>query len=225
MSEINFCPECGTKLPNNIKFCPDCGHRLFSSAVKSNYQTNNKREKILSKSPSKFRNANIALTFGFIGVIIIYFVTTGSKENEIIKKQPQVVNSVEYPSSPTQMFTIQSKVENGKIVIPLDIVKENKFVAFFYSGVNSTVPLLAYISEEGKIITAISMCEPCNSTTFHIKGEELICNSCGTTWNVDNMDAISGSCGKYPPDPIPSIVVGNEIQMDVSNVANWQRRI
>lgn len=87
------------------------------------------------------------------------------------------------------------------------------------------MPLLAYLSEEGRIITAISMCEPCNSTAFHINGNELICNSCGTTWELDNLDAISGSCGKYPPDPIPSRVVGNQIQISELSVANWQRRI
>lgn len=225
MSEIKFCPECGTKLSNNIKFCPECGHRLFSPAVKDNHQKNNKREKILPKSRSKFRTANIALTLGFIGVIIIYFVTTGSKENEIIKKQPQVVSSIEYPARPTQMFTIQSRIDNGMIIIPLDVVKENKFVKFFYTGASSTVPLLAYISEEGKVITAISLCEPCDSKDFHIQGSELICNSCGTTWNLNNLETISGSCGKYPPDPIPSTVTGNEIQIDISSVASWQRRV
>ncbi|MBS4033454.1 MAG: DUF2318 domain-containing protein [Ignavibacterium sp.] len=225
MTNVNYCPQCGHKVNNGVKFCPDCGHRLLGSSVKDNHQKIHKREKILSKSPSKFKTTNIVLSIGFIGVILIYFITTGSKENEIIKKQPKVINSIEYPSSPTQMSTIQSKVESGKIIIPLEVVKNNKFVKFSYTGSGPVVPLLAYISEEGKVITAISMCEPCNSTTFHIKGDELICNSCGTTWDLNNMDAISGSCGKYPPDPIPSIVTGNEIQIDVSSVANWQRRI
>jgi uncharacterized membrane protein len=225
MTNVNYCTQCGHKVNNEVKFCPDCGHRLLGSAVKDNHQKTHKREKILSKSASKFRTTNIVLTIGFIGVILIYFITTGSKENEIIKKQPQVINSIEYPSIPTQMSTIQSKIEDGKIIIPLDVVKNNKFVKFSYTGSGSVVPLLAYISEEGKVITAISMCEPCNSTTFHIKGDELICNSCGTTWDLNNMDAIRGSCGKYPPDPIPSTVQGNEIHIDVSSVANWQRRI
>lgn len=222
MSKVNFCPKCGNKIIEGAKFCPKCGCNLIS---RDDRNPNNKRDKILTKSSSKFRTTNIFLTIGFIGVIIIYFVTTGSKENEIIKKQPQVVSSIEYPQLPTQMSEIQAKVENGKIIIPLDIVKQNKFVKFAYSGNNGDVPLLAYISEEGKVITAISMCEPCNSTTFHIQKDELICNSCGTTWDLNNMDAISGSCGKYPPDPIPSTVQGNEIHIDVSNVANWQRRI
>lgn len=69
------------------------------------------------------------------------------------------------------------------------------------------------------------MCEPCNSTEFHIEGNNLICNSCGTTWNLNDLNAISGSCGRYPPDPIPSMVVGNEIQIDEYLVTNWKRRV
>ena len=124
-----------------------------------------------------------------------------------------------------EVSMMDMKVENGKIIIPLNDIKKEKFVSFTYNGNNGTVPLLAYISEEGKVITAISMCEPCNSTTFHIKSNELVCNSCGTTWEIDNLEAISGSCGKYPPDPIPSIVVGDEVQINEHSVTNWRRRI
>ena len=80
-------------------------------------------------------------------------------------------------------------------------------------------------TEDGKVITAISICEPCDSKSFHIKGSNLICNSCGTTWDLNNLDAISGSCGKYPPDPIQSRVVGNEIQIDEYLVTGWTRRV
>jgi hypothetical protein len=123
------------------------------------------------------------------------------------------------------MFDIPSRVEEGKIIIPLDVVKERKFVAFNYTTPTNVVPLLAYVSGEGKIVTAVSMCEPCNSKRFHMKGDKLICNSCGTTWEVDNLEAVSGSCGKYPPDALPNIVVGDQIQIDAQTVATWQRRV
>jgi hypothetical protein len=108
--------------------------------------------------------------------------------------------------------------------LPLDVVKEKKFVKFDYAGSNYSTPLLAYLTEDGKAVTAISLCEPCDSKDFHIIGNSLICNSCGTTWDLNNLDAISGSCSKYPPDPIPSKVVGNEIQIDEYAVTSWVRR-
>lgn len=223
MSNKNYCNKCGSKLVDNPKFCQDCGNnvgREINQSVK-----NTKRQKVVAQKQSKFKSVNLILFVGLIGIIIIYFFTVDTKENKIIQNQPKIVESQNYPPTPTSMINIVSKVANGVISIPLDVVKQNKFVRFSYDVGKGTVPLLAYISEEGKIITAISMCEPCNSTAFHIKGDELVCNSCGTTWELNNMDAISGSCGKYPPDPVPSTVVGNTIQISELSVANWQRRI
>ena len=223
MSTKNYCNKCGVKLLNNPKFCQNCGNSIRSEIHDSS--KNHKRQKVVTQKQSKFKSINIILLAGLLGIIAIYFFTIDTKENKIIQKQPKVVESQNYPQTPTSMVNIPSKIENGVITIPLDIVKQKKIVRFSYDGVNGAVPLLAYLSEEGRIITAISMCEPCNSTAFHIKGNELICNSCGTTWELDNLDAISGSCGKYPPDPIPSQVVGNQIQISELSVANWQRRI
>lgn len=223
MSSNKFCKNCGTELDIEVKFCHNCGTPVSQKSNKQ--QSNSKKEKVLSPKQSKLKSVNTVLVAAFVGIIFLYIFSTSSGTNKIIAEQPKVTESVDYPVFPMGMVPITAKVENNKIVIPLDIVKSKKFVSFSYSGSNITVPLLAYISEEGKVITAISMCEPCNSTSFHIKGSELVCNSCGTTWELDNLEAISGSCGKYPPDPIPSKVVGNEVQISVSSVANWQRRI
>jgi hypothetical protein len=145
--------------------------------------------------------------------------------NPIIEAQPVLAAPAQYPMNGQTMFDIPSKVENGKIIIPFDILSEQKFLAFNYVTPINTVPLLAYISGEGKVVTAISLCEPCNSKRFHINGEEFVCNSCGTMWEVNNLEAISGACGKYPPDAVPNTVVGNEVQIDEATVAGWQRRI
>jgi hypothetical protein len=69
------------------------------------------------------------------------------------------------------------------------------------------------------------MCEPCNSESFHIVSDELVCDACGTTWQLNNLEAISGSCGKYPPDPIPSSVKEGNIIINAADVEKWQRRV
>ncbi len=40
---------------------------------------------------------------------------------------------------------------------------------------------LAYIAPDGKLVTAVSFCEPCRSTRFHVVGYNIFCNTCGTT--------------------------------------------
>ena len=232
MTTINYCPNCGNKINDNGKFCPNCGSRLTingSSHSKVNdIKVQSKREKILKKgnnsSSKKGLYVGLAIVL-FVGALIFYIKAEPSKEAAIIENQPNISDNITYPAVRFDHSYSIAYSKEGKVIIPLDIVKEKKFVKFDYISSNTTIPLLAYLTEDGKVVTAISICEPCDSKSFHIKGSNLICNSCGTTWNLNNLDAISGSCGKYPPDPIPSKVVGNEIQIDEYLVTGWTRRV
>lgn len=227
MEVIKFCPECGIKLSTALKYCPDCGHKLEGIVESTNSFPKNKRDKVLSGSGnSKWKKHYFALiTLVFIAVIIYYLQGKSSKEGNIIENQPKVSASVRYPLTRYDHAYSVAFSKNGKIIFPLDGVKERKFIKFDYMANNSTIPLLAYLTEDGKVITAISICEPCNSNSFHISGKNIICNSCGTTWNLNDLSAVSGSCSKYPPDPVPSKVVGNEIQIDENLITGWTRRI
>ncbi len=46
----------------------------------------------------------------------------------------KVAERVDYTGQTIPMTDIQAKVENGKISIPLDVVKEKKMVRFEYEG-------------------------------------------------------------------------------------------
>jgi uncharacterized membrane protein len=85
--------------------------------------------------------------------------------------------------------------------------------------------MLAYINPQGKLVTSIAMCEPCNSKSFHTESQDIVCDNCGTRWNFTTLEGISGSCQKYPPDPIPSQIVGNEVRIKEKLVADWKMRI
>ncbi len=221
MTKISHCPQCGQKLIETAIYCPNCGNK----------QKNNntiKKERILNnKTNSKKSWIYIGLiTIVIVGALIFFRNSDQSKELSVINKQPVVSDKVVYGVERLDHSITVAFVKDNKIILPLDLVKEKKFVRFQVAGDKpNDLPIVAYLTEDGKVVTAISMCEPCNSTEFHIKGSNLICNSCGTTWNLNDLKAISGSCGKYPPDPLPSIIVGNEIQIDKSLVENWKRRV
>lgn len=222
----NFCSECGTPITENTNFCTSCGASITGKSP-AKVQWQDKREKILGKRgnggkslPKRFFWIAGALLLG--GLLYFNLPESG---NAVIKALPTVTNAVYYGTAGQQMTNIPAKVENGKIIIPLDLLKEKKFIRFMYGDASSGLPLLAYISNEGKIITAVSLCEPCNSTAFHIQGDKIICNSCGSTWELNNLEAVSGSCGRYPPDALPNVVVGNEIQINEQLAARWQRRV
>lgn len=226
MAQKNYCPRCGTKLDDAMNHCPECGLKTTTyDSTRTGLNSNKKQKVLYGKRKLSYDKYWVGAVILIIVVLIIIYNRQPTKEYSIIKEQPQVVSSVSYPSYRYEETYTLAYAMDGKIVLPLELVKEKKMVKFDYIGNGGKIPLLAYLSEGGKVITAISMCEPCNSTDFHIQGSNLICNSCGTTWNLNNLDAVSGSCSRYPPDPIPSKVVGNEIQIDKNFVTNWQRRI
>lgn len=222
MAKILYCPNCGNKLIEAAIYCPNCGNKV------SGNKSNSKKERVINYRNNHGKNNLyiVVILIIFVGAIFYYIKSQPSKELEIIEKQPKVADNISYPPTRYDHAYTIAFTKNNKIILPLNLVKERKFVRFQVVGNNeSAVPILAYLTEDGKVVTAISMCEPCNSTEFHIEGNNLICNSCGTTWNLNDLNAVSGSCGRYPPDPIPSKVVGNEIQIDEYLVKNWSRRI
>lgn len=235
-----WCSQCGKAVTQDANFCTSCGASITGkprpsvggqAPQKTQWQEKprsdsfrGKREKVLGKQ-GKNRTKLFLWIVGIAAVGGWFYANLPERGNPVIKASPIVTNAMYYGSTPLQMTPVLVKVENGKIIIPLDVLKDKKFIRFTYGDPTYGTPLLAYISSEGKIITAVSVCEPCNSTAFHIRGDKIICNSCGSTWELNDLEAVSGSCGRYPPDAVPNTVVGNEVQVDEQIVARWQRRV
>lgn len=225
-----FCIDCGSTLLDNIKYCNKCGTKV-SGIVGGNAGPDllaGKRERVLGPThQNKKYNILKSLLFAVPVILGIFILSKYLQDNlnPILAQQPTITNEVSYTNAIQNMKPVKIEIKNGKISIPLDEVINKKFVKFNYKIGQRNVPVTAFISGEGKLITAISVCEPCNSTSFHIKNDKLICNSCGTTWELNSLNGVSGSCQKFPPDPIPSTIVGNRILIDESHIKNWTPRI
>jgi len=105
------------------------------------------------------------------------------------------------------------------------VVKEKKMVRFEYSGKGVNIPLLAYVTQSGRVVTAVSMCEPCKSTRFRIQDKNLVCNACNTEWDLETLKGIKGGCLNYPPDVIPSTIEKGRIIIDEKVVTQWKPRV
>lgn len=221
----HFCSNCGKSIEPDARFCTNCGEPANNSG-QSKGDHHGKRDRVLGKQkPGNVRTKRI-VTGAIVVVLGGWFVwNLPTSGNPVLKALPVAAPPAYYPSAGQQMATIQSRIENGKIIVSLSEVTEKKFVRFSYGDETSGLPLLAYISGEGKIVTAVSMCEPCNSSTFHMKGDKIVCNACGSTWELNTLESVSGSCAKYPPDVVPNTIVGKDIQIDEQIVARWQRRV
>ena len=215
------CPKCHTKNQDSSRFCKKCGFQLSNSSFQD------KKEKVLGEKKRKPYWVPVSLVIIAIALAGIgYWVIQGNTgTNPKVSSQPKVDSSVNYAGQTIRMADIQAKVQNGKISIPLDVVMEKKLVRFEYQANGVSVPLLSYITQSGKVVTAVSMCEPCRSTRFHINDKKIVCNACATEWNLETLKGIQGGCLNYPPDVIPSTIEKDRIQIDEKIVTQWRPRV
>jgi len=123
-----------------------------------------------------------------------------------------------------QVPATTAATEAGKVSFSVQEVSTKKLVAWDYKDGGKTIPLLAYTTPSGVVKVATRMCEPCNSTSFRVEGNQLVCNSCGTRWDLESFKGISGGCQGYPPEQLTSSIVDGKISVDEQKVATWKPR-
>ena len=220
---MKACPKCQTKNQDSSQFCKKCGVKLSDSTFQD------KKEKVLGEKKGKLSWGVISLAVAAIVVLAGFAYWLIQKNNTATdpraSSQPKVSGNVNYNGQKISMTDVSAKLENGKISIPVEAVLEKKIVRFEYEGNGTKIPLLSYVTETGKLVTAVSMCEPCRSTRFHIRDKILVCNACGTEWNLETLKGIQGGCLNYPPDVIPSTIEKEKIQIDEKIVTQWKPRV
>jgi uncharacterized membrane protein len=202
---MKACQNCQTTNQDSSRFCKKCG-TPFSSA------TYRDKKKALDQGKGRFPWLTCSL--------IILAVVLGGFAYWLVQS-----NTGERSWFSTEMTDVTAKVENGKISIPLGIVKQKKLVRFEYANNGVRVPLLSYLSPAGRVMTAVSMCEPCRSTRFHIQGKKIICNACYSEWDLETLKGIKGECLPYPPDILSSKVVNGQIEIEEKLASQWKPRI
>ncbi len=218
---MKACPKCQTKNQDSNNFCKKCGFQLQSSSFQD------KKEKVLGEKKGKpyWVPISLAVIAVILAAVGYWLVMGDTAADPRVSSQPKVSEKVDYSGQTIRMTDIQAKVEKGKISIPLNVVKEKKIVYFQYEGNGAIIPLLSYITQSGRVVTAVSMCEPCRSTRFHIDNNKIVCNACNTEWNMETLKGIQGGCLNYPPDVIPSTIEGDRIQIDEKTVTQWRPRV
>ena len=212
----NVCNTCGTFAVEGAKFCSVCGSKLES------------REHVPSagrnREPSKFK----WITQSFVVVVFLIGALTFYREafrefHPIIAKQPTVSTSLKPNGEKIASTIITATVQGPFIIIPLNEVIEKRIVRFYDPEQKLSVPLLAYITPSGRVVTAISSSENCRSTDFYLEGENIHCASCPSYWNASSLEAYA-CCQKFYPDPIPSTLLGNELRIESAAARKWQPR-
>jgi len=191
-------------------------------------KTSSKREKFVA--PAKRNNVPIVLIAA--GLVIVlgiggYLLFGQKPSGEAAKATASIGETVRYsPNERLQQTKVPSKLENGKVTVAtLSQVKQAKFTWTEYKNNGKRVPVTAFAQPNGKLLVAVSICEPCNSETFHITGDKIICNACGTVWDLNTLKGLSGGCQEYPPDALSYTVNGDNIQVDQAVLDAWKPRV
>lgn len=139
-----------------------------------------------------------------------------------------VVSPRSYVGKFISMTKVEPTVEDGKVKLPLSEVEQNSIVYFELENDEGTlVPLMAYITPSGRVFAGSSMCEPCRGRTFSLAGETLVCDTCRTTYTIEDHKFISGAtaCGQYPPTNMNAVVENGVIVFEHAEVLNWRIRV
>ncbi|MCK4777027.1 MAG: DUF2318 domain-containing protein [Actinomycetia bacterium] len=193
------------------------------------------KEKFLreqKKAEEKNKTSLIVIVSIVAAVLVAAFIFTivngNDKENNTANTGEFLEGSSGTDSEPeTQMTPIAASVEGEYMAISLEDVEKGKLASFAYDdGSGNELPLLSYLTPSGKVITAVSVCEPCNSTTFHFGSDGLLtCNACYTKWDPETLEGISGGCKDYPPDELENTVEDGKILIKIDEITSWSPRV
>ncbi|AKL95660.1 hypothetical protein CACET_c22140 [Clostridium aceticum] len=158
-------------------------------------------------------------------ILFVAFGPNGQDEGEYFGDA--VAASRSYIGEFISMTAVEPVIEDGQIKISLDDVDKNNIVFFeVENDQQELVPLMAYITPSGRVFAGSSMCEPCRGRTFSLAGDTLVCDTCRTTYDIENHKFISGSsaCGSYPPVNMNPLVQDETIMIDLEEVLSWRVR-
>lgn len=185
-----------------------------------------KNQKFIQEKQSK---AGLYSIVGIVAVIIIIasYLAFGNKPSASVNAAANAGQKINYSSNDKlQQTVVESKVENGKaIVTTLSTVKEKKFIWTEYKANGKRIPLTAFVQPDGKVMVAVSYCEPCKGETFHITGNQIVCNVCGTVWDLQSLKGISGGCQTYPPEVLTYSLNGDNLEIPQTVLDAWAPRV
>lgn len=187
-------------------------------------------------TPEWIKGLMALLFIGVIGVIGAVAVWQSLPKGSSSQPPPPQT----YPTYATGVFYNNPTITEGgtKIQLPYTFVEDKKIV-FVDLALSSSrydleyqgrtiplnlykdgnyLPLIALYTPSGNVKVGIRTCEPCGSFSMHIdEGKYLICDACGTKWDLETFEGVSGGCLEFPPPQLP-VTISNNIEIDLSTL-------
>lgn len=211
------CSQCGSAITDAAQSCAVCG---------SNVQARPEEAVPATASGAGTRRWIIR---GLMVVVVAAGVAAFASQllrtyHPVIDDQPVVEMATVYGDEPVASVPVVATMEGGFITIRLRDVTEHKLVRFFDPEAQQEIPMIAYITPTGKLVTAMSSSEHCGSTDFFLRGNNIHCANCASYWNMSSLEAYA-CCARYYPDPVPSTVDGDKVRIEAAAIRRWEGRL
>ena len=112
---------------------------------------------------------------------------------------------------------VDAKVTGDTVAVSLSDVQKAKMAHFRVPTAQGNLVFMAY-DFGGKVVTRASVCPPCQSQSFSLKGNTLVCNSCGTIFSASSGDGMSGPCVAYPKAVVATAVADGNLTMTTGDM-------
>lgn len=89
---------------------------------------------------------------------------------------------------------------NGNMVIPVSDITDNA-TFYAYDELNSPMEVIAVKASDGSIRTAFNTCQVCYNSGkgYYVQeGDKLVCQNCGNTFGMDDVEVTKGGCNPVP---------------------------
>ncbi len=209
------CTLCGASVLENQKYCTHCGNPISNT---------HDRPSLIAPVRKSLLIPKLLLAAVFITGIMYFSFTLTRNYHPIIADQPSTGFGTTPGQSKVSSKKVTARIDGNDIIIDVESVMSMGLVRFEDPEGVQTVPIIAYITPRGKIVTAMSISESCRSNDFYLQGNNIHCASCPSYWHMESLEAYA-CCQKYYPDPIPSTVERGILRISKSTVREWRTRI
>ena len=212
-----LCTVCGHEhdTQHAAGVCAQCGAKLVSTPSRVT-DTGKRSGKRLARPVVK---AFVALVV--LAGLYSYYRDAFRDYHPVIAKQPEITSPGE--SGRINSSVIEARIEGPLLIVSLSEVRDKRVVRFYDPENIQDIPVLAYVTPAGRLVTAMSISETCHSRDFYLEGENIHCANCPSYWNASSLEAYA-CCQKYYPFPIPSTILGDELRVAIEDIRSWQAR-
>lgn len=115
--------------------------------------------------------------------------------------------------SPAGSEWITPEIDGDTVSIPVLPIENNTISNFKINTSEGEMDFMVY-KLNNYIHVLANVCPPCGSVGFDLEDAELVCQSCGTTFDAETGEGIFGGCVNYPKESVPYELRGNQIVMN-----------